>query len=370
MKVSLIIILLLSLSLAKLKLRDMSTMQITREMGIGINLGNTFESFGDWIWEWGDHTVKSYETAWGSPEIQKEMIEGYKKEGFGVMRLPVHWFNMMTDEYIINSDYVTRVKQIVDWAIDAGLYVILNIHHDEKDFFKNLPNKTAETIQNYKKIWIQIAEAFKDYDDYLMFEALNEEACWGDIYNTWSGSDDGKKEVFDYTYQLNQAFVDVIRSSGGNNPERHLLIAGYCTGVDTTCDSMFRLPNDPANRYAISMHYYSPPTFCILTEDADWGKAQSTWGTQDEINELNKNFDLIKSFYIDKGIPVIIGEYGTATENKEVDSVRNFLYSICKAAYSRNILPVLWDITDVFYDREKCAMKDPVLRDMLNSVKD
>ena len=369
MKISSIIIVSLLLSLGELKLRDMTTMEITKDMGIGLNLGNTLESCGDWIWEYGDHSVKSYETAWGSPEIQKEMIEGIKKEGFGVMRLPVHWFNLMSDDYTINSDYMARAKQIVDWALDAGLYVILNIHHDEKEFFKNLPTKTDETIKNYKKIWTQIADAFQDYDDYLMFESLNEEACWGDVFNQWSGSDTGKKEVYDYTYKLNQAFVDVVRNSGGNNPERHLLLAGYCTDAALTCDSLFKMPNDPAKRCAVSIHYYTPPTFTILSEDADWGKAQSTWGNQDEIKELNNNFDMIKSTFIDKGIPVIIGEYGSVTENKELDSVYNFLYSVCKAAYSRNMVPVLWDATNGFYDRSKSAMKDPVLRDMLNSVK-
>jgi len=368
MKVSVVILVVL-FAFSHSKTRDMTTMQITRDMGIGINLGNTFESCGDWIWQWGDHTVKSYETAWGSPVIEKEMIEGIKKEGFGVMRLPVHWFNMMGEDYTINEDYMARVKQVVDWALDAQLYVILNIHHDEKDFFKNVPTNTKETLKNYKKIWNQIAEVFKDYNDYLMFESLNEEACWGDVFNQWSGSDTGKKEVFDYTYQLNQAFVDVIRASGGNNPERHLLLAGYCTDTDLTCDHMYQLPKDPANRFAVSIHYYNPSTFCILEEDADWGKAQSTWGTQDEIKDLNNKFDKIKSTYIDKGIPVIIGEYGAATKNKEYDSVKNFLYSVCKASYDRQITPVLWDVTDGFYDRKNAKMADPVLRDMLNSVK-
>jgi endoglucanase len=276
---------------------------------------------------------------------------------------------MMGEDYTINEDYMARVKQVVDWALDAQLYVILNIHHDEKDFFKNVPTNTKETLKNYKKIWNQIAEVFKDYNDYLMFESLNEEACWGDVFNQWSGSDTGKKEVFDYTYQLNQAFVDVIRASGGNNPERHLLLAGYCTDTDLTCDHMYQLPKDPANRFAVSIHYYNPSTFCILEEDADWGKAQSTWGTQDEIKDLNNKFDKIKSTYIDKGIPVIIGEYGAATKNKEYNSVKNFLYSVCKASYDRQITPVLWDVTDGFYDRKNAKMADPVLRDMLNSVK-
>ena len=285
------------------------------------------------------------------------------------MRLPVHWFNLISADYTISKDYMSRTKQIVDWALDAGLYVIMNIHHDEKDFFKNMPTKTAETIKNYKYIWTQIAEAFKDYDDYLMFESLNEEACWGDVFNQWSGTNVGKSEVFDYTFQLNQAFVDVVRASGGNNSKRHLLLAGYCTHATLTCDPMFKMPNDPANRCAVSIHYYTPPTFCILTEDADWGKAQSTWGTQDEIKELNKNFDMIKSTFIDRGIPVIIGEYGAATENKNMESVRNYIYSVCKACYDRNIVPVLWDTPGGFYDRNKAAMADPVLKNMLNSVK-
>ena len=369
MKVSTIILFFISLSLSELKLRDITTMQLTREMGIGINLGNTLESCGDWIWEYGDHSVNSYETAWGSPTIKKEMIEGIKKEGFGVMRLPVHWFNLMSDNYKINKDYMARVKQVVDWAIDAKLYVILNIHHDEKEFFKSMPSKVEETISNFRKIWEQIADTFQDYDDHLMFEALNEEACWGDVFNQWSGSDTGKKDVFDYTYKLNQAFVDVIRSSGGNNPERHLLIAGYCTDAALTCDNLFKMPSDPLNRLAVSIHYYTPSTFCILEEDADWGKAQSKWGSQNEVKELNSNFDMIKSRYIDKGIPVIIGEYGATTKNKDMDSVRNFLYSVCKACYDRKIVPILWDTPGGFYDREKAALSDSVLKEMLNSVK-
>ena len=106
-----------------------------------------------------------------------------------------------------------------------------------------------------------------------------------------------------------------------------------------------------------------------LTEVADWGKAQSTWGTQDEIKELNKNFGMIKSTFIDRRIPLIIGEYGAATENKNIESVRNFLYSGCNACYDRNIVPVLWDTPGGFYDRNKAAMADPVLKNMLNSVK-
>ena len=354
---------------SKSKLRDMTTIELIRDMGIGINLGNTFESCGDWIWQWGDHTVKSYETAWGSPVIQKEMIEGIKKEGFGVMRLPVHWFNLMSENYTISDDYFKRVKQIIDWAMEVKLYVILNIHHDERDLFKNMTVTFEENIKHYKYIWEQIAKYFKDYDDYLMFESLNEESCWGNVYNQWSGSDEGKQEVFDLNYKINQAFVDVVRNSGGNNKERHLLIAGYCTDADLTCDSMFKMPEDPAKRFAVSIHYYTPPTFCIISEDADWGKAQSTWGTEDDFKQLNSKFDLMKKTFIDNGIPVIIGEYGATRENKELDSVRLFISSVCKAAYERNILPILWDTPGGNYNRLTSSMNDTVLGEMLMSVK-
>ena len=366
--ISFILLFLLSFSAIQPKLRNLTTLQITKEMGIGINLGNTFDCWGDWIWEWGDHTPQSYETAWGSPVIEKGMIEGIKKEGFDSMRLPVHWFNMMKD-FTINEEYMARVKQVVDWAIDAKLYVILNWHHDEHEFFSKYPFNIEETLENFQKVWAQIADAFQDYDDYLMFESLNEEACWNDIYNEWTGNETGKEMAFDLTYKLNQAFVDVIRSSGGNNPERHLLLAGYCTGLEYTCDPKFKLPKDPINRFALSIHYYNPATFCILSEDADWGKASPTWGTNEEIRELNKKMDIIQSTYIEKGIAVIIGEYGVAASNKEIESVRNYIYTVGKACYDRDILPVLWDTPGGYYNRTTFTMNDPVLKEMINTIK-
>ena len=146
-------------------------------------------------------------------------------------------------------------------------------------------------------------------------------------------------------------------------------MAGYCTDVKKTCDPLYRLPKDPMNRYAISMHYYTPSNFCIITEDQEWGKARSTWGTSADMDELNEHLDLIKKTYINKGIPVILGEYGATITNKEYSSVKNFLYSVCKGAYDRQILPILWDIPEQHYDREAGAMRSVELRDLLKSVK-
>lgn len=351
-------------------MRDITTMELVRDMGIGINLGNTFEAFGGWLKTYGDGSVESYETAWGSPVITQKMIQGYAKEGFRTLRVPVHWFNLMDDNYNISKEYTSAVKQVVDWAADAGLYVIVNIHHDEDNFFADFAtNKKDKQLAAYKKIWTQLAEVFRDYGDHLILESLNEEACWDSLWNRYAGNT-GKAEAFALVNEINQTFVDVVRSSGGNNEKRHLLLAGYVTGIDETCDEMYKMPDDPANRCAVSIHYYMPSTFAILEEDADWGKARSTWGTSADFRELERYMNKMKTKLIDKGIPIILGEYGCPKTNKDPESVNLFLYSVCKAAYERNICPVLWDVTGLHYDRTSCKMYDSTLMKKLLSVLD
>ena len=348
-------------------MRNITTAELVEEMGIGINLGNTFESCGDWIAEGGNPTVESYETAWGSPVITEEIIQGYADAGFGVLRVPVAWSNLMGDDYTISSDYLAAVKEVVDWAIESNLYVILNIHYDN-GWFAKFPTEKETCMYKYTRIWTQLCDAFADYGDYLMFESLNEEGCWDSVWNQWTGTDDEKVTAFNLLNEINQKFVDIVRSSGGNNPERHLLIAGYATNIGHTCDDLYKMPDDPINRCAVSVHYYTPPAFAILEEDADWAAMRSTWGTDADFDELNSEMDKMKEKYVDNGIPVIIGEYGCPKTNKDADSVRLFIKSVCEAAYSRNMCPVLWDITGLHYDRDECKMVDYTLRRQLMSI--
>lgn len=330
------------------EIRNISTMQLVRDMGLGINLGNTFESCGSWI----NSTVRSYETAWGSPVITQNIIQGYADEGFGVLRIPVAWSNMMSDDYTIKQSYIDRVKTIVDWTLDTGMYAIVNLHWDS-GWVNNFPDDKTENMKKYTAIWTQLSEAFADYGDYLMFESQNEELGWDSL---------SKSESYSLVNEINQTFVDIVRNSGGNNAKRHLLISGVNTDITKTCDSLFKMPNDPAGRCAVSVHYYTPSTFAILEEDASWGQCRSTWGTAADFQELNKYMDMMKTNFIDKGIPVIIGEYGCPTKNKDADSVRLFLESVCEAAYSRQMCPVLWDITDLHYSRTDYKMKDQQLK--------
>ncbi len=353
-------------------MRDMTTMEIVTDMGIGINLGNTFESCGDWITQWGDGTPNAYETAWGSPTVTRELIQGYADAGFGVVRVPVAWSNMMSEDgsYTIHPDYMARVQEVVDWILEEDMYVILNLHWDS-GWLEKLPENPDMCMEKYTVIWEQITEKFKDYGDHLMFESQNEELGWDSLWNRYGSSTAGKAESYAYANEINQKFVDIVRTSGGNNAERHLLISGYDTDITLTCDPLFEMPEDPANRCAVSVHYYTPAGFALLEEDADWGKALSTWGTDADYQELNRLMDTLDARYASQGIPVIIGEYGCPTKNKEPESVRRFLTSVCEAALSRGgMCPVLWDITDLHYNRTTYKMTDPLLNEQLLAVRD
>ena len=340
-------------------MREISTTELVHDMGIGINLGNTMEACGDWI---NGKSISDYEKAWGSPLVSKEMIEGIAKEGFGVLRIPVAWSNMMQQDgtYTISPELDARVHQIVDWTIGSGMYAIVNIHWDN-GWVNKFPENKEECMKRFQRMWTQIAESFQDYGDYLMFECQNEELGWETVWNPWGGTE-GKAESYALCNEINQAFVDVIRASGGNNPKRHLLISGYNTGIDRTCDAYFKMPSDPANRMAISVHYYSPAGFAILEEDADWGKATPTWGSDQDYASLRSEMDMMKTSFADKGIPVIIGEYGCPTKNKEPESVRRFLTAVCKEAYSRGLCPVLWSTPGGHYDREAFQLTDRELQ--------
>lgn len=343
------------ISLVLIKLAISGPLDITKSMGIGINLGNTFEAFGC-----GDGDPSKYYTCWGSPKITQKMIQGYKDLGFKSLRVPVHWFNMMASDYTPSQDYIKVVKEVVDWALQAGLYVIVNLHHDNDVLFKNWPNNKETSMKNYKTIWTTVAKAFREYDDHLILESLNEEGCWDSIYNRW-GDGSGKSNVFNLLNEINQAFVDLVRKDGGNNAKRTLLIAGYCTDFKETSDSAFKMPSDPANNMAVSVHYYNPSTFTILTADADWGKVQKTWGTDAEVKELNSLFDMVKNAFISKGFGVIVGEFGTVTEGKDMNSVRKYLTTVAKAASSRGMAALLWDTPGGFYDRNSCKFTDAEL---------
>ncbi len=343
---------------------SLTTAQVIKDMGLGINLGNTLESCGNWINPEGG--VTAYETAWGSPIITKEIIQGYADSGFGVLRIPVAWSNLIAEDYTISEELMDRVKEVTQWTLETGMYAIVNIHWDS-GWWEKFPTDKENCMNKYTKIWEQITEEFKDFNGKLMFESLNEEGGWDSMWNRYSNEGD-KEGSYGLLNEINQKFVDIVRASGGNNENRHLLIAGYNTDIDLTCDEMFKMPGDPKNRCAVSVHYYNPPTFCLLKEDADWGKLKTKWGTEKEIRVLGKNMDKMKETFVDKGIPVIIGEFSVCEKQvKEVDSVHCYITEVIKAASERGMCPVLWDITGDYYDRHTYQFID---QDLLKEMKE
>jgi len=335
---------------------DLITQQLIEEMELGINLGNTLEACGDWIPR---DNILNYEKAWGSPEITKEMIEGYAKAGFSSLRIPVAWSNMMQPEYVIYPALLNRVETIVNWAIDSGMVVIINLHWDG-GWWSSFPEAYDECMLKFTAIWNQVSGHFKEYGDRLMYESMNE-VGFDSIWTPWRGTLADKKKAFDIVNDMNQAFVNTIRVSGGNNAMRHLLIEVYNTGLEYAYDPFFKMPSDPANRLAATVHYYTPAVFAILEEDADWGKARTTWGTDADIKELNNNMDLLKRNCVDKGIPIIIGEFAACGNNKSQEMRRLYAVSVAEAVYSRRMCPMLWDTPGGEYDREAHEFKDPEL---------
>lgn len=339
-------------------MRDISTMDVVREMGYGINLGNTLESCGDWI---SGSSPSSYEKAWGSPIITAEDIQGYADAGFGVLRIPVAWSNMMADDgtYTINPDYADRVQEVVDMALGTGMYVIVNIHYDN-GWISKFPENVDENMKRYTTMWKQIAELFRDRGDKLVFESQNEVLGWESLWNRYSGTNGAEKQSsYDLVNRVNQAFVDTVRATGGNNAKRHLLISGYNTDIDLTCDELFKMPSDPAGRLAVSVHYYNPSTLTILEKDADWGKAKTDWGSKSDIAELNRCMDLLKATFIDNGIPVIVGEYGCFGKNKTRETKESYMLDVSSAMYEKGACPILWDTSGDEYDRNNARFRNP-----------
>ena len=202
-------------------------------------------------------------------------------------------------------------------------------------------------IEKYKALWNQIADRFEDYSDRLIFESMNE-----------VGFDDLRgPENYEVLNKINQEFVNLIRSSGGNNPKRHLLIAGYYTDITMTCSSDFKMPDDPENRCILSLHYYTPWQFCTTTQ-------QRNWGTEAEVEEMKRLITNMTDKFTDNGIPVIIGEYGTARGNDEPSRVY-FSETFVKLCHENNIPAFLWDNGSEL-DRGSLKWQNPELPKALN----
>ncbi len=358
--------------------KTMTALELTQAMGNGINLGNTLEAYRGWN---GSTTkpVLSYERLWGQPETNQEIMDAYKAAGFNCVRIPVAWTNMMNYEkgdYIINEKYLDRVETVVNYALNAGLYVIINDHWDGQwwgMFGAADKSLRKEAVKLYKSLWTQVAVRFKNYDEHLIFEGANEEL--GGRLNDDTAITKGKKgvlseyECYDAVNKINQCFVDLVRSTGGNNKYRFLLIPGYDTDIGRTISADFKMPADKVqNRLLISVHYYTPSTYCIINEDVSWGKNKTSWGTAADIRLMNDNFAKMKKF-VDAGYGVIIGEYGVARQKNgnPKDGMVDWLSCILDNCDKFNYCPVLWDCNTFFSKNSPLGFSDSKLAELYQS---
>lgn len=348
-------------------LENMDCRQLTKLMGNGINLGNTFEAVNTSLGH--NASISSYETAWEQPETTQAIIKAYKSAGFSTLRIPVAWTNTMdweNDDYTISSAYLARVGTVINWAIDEGMYVIVNDHWDNGWWGLFGSNKT-KAYKIFDEIWKQVGEYYKSYDYHLIFEAGNEE--WGERFNdTVNGVHGNLSSTQQYSYlnELSQHFVDLIRAQGGNNAKRFLLIPGFDTNIGKTISSNYEMPSDASNsvpKLLISVHYYDPSTYTILSEDASWGTCKNNWGSKDEVNSLKKSIARMSKFY-KAGYGVIIGEYGVSKKKNSDGSyskkkgMETWMTSILDVCDEENFCPVLWDCNTFFYKTAPYGFRD------------
>ncbi|MDE5753734.1 MAG: cellulase family glycosylhydrolase [Oscillospiraceae bacterium] len=307
------------------------------------SLGNTLDCY-DVTW-----SVAEFETAWGNPKTSKKMIDTVKAAGFNTIRIPVSWTDHIDDEGNIDSIWLNRVQQVVDYAMDNHLYTILNMHHDDYTWLNPTYADEEAITQKYIKIWQQIADRFENYDTTLMFEGLNEPRVI-DSPNEWKGGTPEEHEVINH---LLEEFVETIRNSGGNNPMRTLIITTHAASIEKTAVEALEIPDD--DNLIVSIHSYAPWQFTTyeyqdVTEFDDASK-----------EELNAQFDYLKETFIDQGIPVIIGEFGAENKSNPEDRAEYYYYYITEAA-KRGIPCGVWD-NNVFdgegsyglLDRETCT---------------
>ncbi len=341
------------------QVREMTSAQIVEDMGLGYNIGNTFDSIGSFITA---TTPQEYEKAWGNDPVTKHFIIKVREGGFKTVRLPVSWAQWIRENNTIDPAYMSAIQQIVDWCMEEDMYVILNIHHDggeaDTSWIRKAGKDYSGISAKYAKVWSQIAAHFKDYGDHLIFESMNE------VYFP----DVDMSRQYEILNGLNQLFVDTVRGSGGNNAKRHLLIAGYNTDIKKTCDRRYHMPSDPAGRCILSIHYYSPSPFCVATHDVDWCTPVTIWGTEEDIAQVRSDLDKLAERFISKDTPVIIGEYGVlTTDNKDITSVHDYVKKVPELIMEYGMCPVLWDTSNAgdmkFIERNTGEFFDPVIRD-------
>lgn len=325
----------------------------------GWNIGNTLEAIGG-------------ETAWGNPKVTDLYVKKIKALGFNAIRIPCAWDQYIEDAatYKLQDSWLDRVNEVVGYCVANNMYAIVNIHWDGGWLENNCtPDKQEENNKKQKALWTQIADKLNQYDEHLLFAGCNE-----------PNADTAEKMAVLATYE--QTFVDAVRATGGNNAVRNLIIQGPNTDIDVTNNLFGNMPTDVvSNRLMMEIHYYNPWTFCGMEQDESWGKMAYFWGdymvtgsdrnaTSGDVTEMKSLFAKMKTKFVDKGIPVILGEYGAITHhtglgvNQEAHDKSRSLYdeTVTREAKNHGLVPFYWD-TGLVVNRNTGDIKDSYAMD-------
>ena len=339
--------------LKRFDIPDNEAMRFTRELKTGWNLGNTFDAY--------DNSPAGYqaglklESSWTGAKTQQALFTALKEAGFNLIRIPVSWHNhLIDDEYTIDPVWMNRVKEVAGWAVEEGLYIIINVHHDNQVGYLYPDTEHYESSAAYMSaVWKQMAEAFADFDEHCILESMNEPRLVGTKYEwNYSAAVPHCKDSAECINKLNQLFVDTVRATGGNNATRYLAVPGYDASPEGALSIEFRLPKDTVpDRMIVSVHAYRPYEFAL--------KDSSNDRTFDLEKEQNKKQDIavfmnqLYNRYIVKGIPVLIDEYGATDRNGNLQARVNFAAYYTASASSRGITCCWWD-NHAFQGNKEC----------------
>jgi aryl-phospho-beta-D-glucosidase BglC (GH1 family) len=317
-----------------------NAVQLASKIKLGWNIGNTLEAIGG-------------ETAWGNPKVTKALIDLVKQNGFNAIRIPCSWDQYADASNVLKTEWLNRVKEVVQYCVDNDMYAILNIHWDGGWLENNCTTAKQEAVNaKQKAFWKQIALHMRDFDEHLLFASANE-----------PNVDDATQMNVLLSYH--QTFINTVRSTGGRNSYRVLVVQGPSTDIEKTNNLMNTLPIDQvANRMMVEIHYYTPYQFCLMDQDASWGKMFYYWGngyhsTTDltrnanwgEESDVDKYFGMMKSKFVDKGIPVVLGEYAAMRRTSltgdalilHLASRAYYLKYVTQRARANGMLPFYWD---------------------------
>ncbi|MEO0528183.1 MAG: glycoside hydrolase family 5 protein [Bacteroidota bacterium] len=300
-------------------IRNLSSVEIVSEMKIGWNLGNSLDVEGP------------VETFWGNPVTTRAMIDEVANRGFNTIRVPVTWrFHQgPAPDYIVEENWLDRVEEVVNYGRANNMYVIINVHHDDPWIIPTYA-EADEVKDRLAKLWTQVANRFKNYSDYLIFETLNEPR-YENTPEEWTG---GTAEGRDVVNQYHQVSLDAIRATGGNNGQRQIMISTYAASTIPLAMNALVIPNDDP-RTIISLHSYFPFPFTLEGTD-------TTWGTDEDKAQLEAEMDRIKAQFTDNGKAVVLGEWSSGNQNNLEDRIAHATF-YAQAAAERGFASIWWD---------------------------